>query len=104
MFARLYNRLLLAVLPSVETHLTSFARTVEKLDNFTSRVERAIENEAVKLANDAQKRREAIVAVNAAYDRRNTASVNFISAIRGPLEKASEARDAVADFLDRLVD
>ena len=100
---RLYYRLLLAVLPSVETHLQGFARQVDRLDAYTTRIERAMEEEAVKLAHDARARREAVQALNAAYDRKESASMRFISTVRDDLHKAAEARDAVAAFIDNLI-
>lgn len=103
MLQRYYYRTLLAVLPSVESHLRAFANRVEKLDQFTNRVERAIEEEAVKLANDAQDRRSAIIEINKAYDRKAGHSMTFIGTVRKDLEKAAEVRDSVADFLERLV-
>lgn len=102
MLTRFYYRLLLAILPSVETHLQGFARQVDRLDAFTTRIERAIEEEAVKLATDAHSRRVAVTALNEAYDRREGKSMDFINGVRKELHKASEARDAVADFLARL--
>ncbi len=102
MLTRLYYRTALAVLPTVESHLLKFGKMVQSLDALTTKYEKAIEEEAVKLAQDAHDRRLAMQAVADAYARKEATSMSFIDTVRTDLEKAASARDAVADFLEKI--
>jgi hypothetical protein len=99
---RLYYRAALAVLPTVESHLLKFGRMVQSLDALTTKYEKAIEEEAVKLAQDAHDRRLAMQSIADAYARKEDRSMGFINGVRTELEKAASARDAVADFLEKI--
>jgi hypothetical protein len=99
MFKRLYFRLLLAALPSVETVLRELATIVQKLDIKTHHMEGAIEEEVVKMANDVKSRRDAIEAVEKTFQNRTDNSVKFIETVKADLHKAAEARTAVAKLL-----
>lgn len=102
MLKRLYLRILLAVLPSAEVYLTKFAALMQRLDKLTDRLEKYLEEQAVKLAKDSAQRRAAIEAVNAAFARRDGRTIDTIQSVRSKLDTAATARDAVSDFLDRL--
>lgn len=102
MFNRFYLRLLLAVLPTAEDFLKKFAALMVKLDKLTDRLEKYLEENAVKLAQDAAQRRVAIQAINDSFNRRDNATLDTIQGLRSKLDLASTARDAVDDFLTRI--
>lgn len=102
MLTLLYYRVLLAILPTIEDHLRGIANLIDKIEAHTDRLERSLEEEAVKLANDAQARREAVDALNAAYDRKQLVAVRIINGVREEIAKAEKARVAVSQFLENL--
>lgn len=99
MFQRLYTKLLLATLPSVETILAKVSTLLVRLDDITDTIEHHLENEAVRLAKLARDRRIAADAVQDAYDRKDAAALASISSARAKLDTASDARDRVAAAL-----
>lgn len=99
MFKRLYYRILLALLPSVENHLRELASVVQKLDAKAQHIEGAIEEEVVKMANDVKARRDGLEAVEVTFQNRTDASMKFIETVKADLHKAAAARDAVAHLL-----
>jgi hypothetical protein len=99
MFKHLYYRLLLAVLPSVENHLNSIAGIVAKLEALTNKLEQAVEEEVVNMANNVKARRDAIAAIDATYDHKNDISAKVVAAYQTEIAKAHEAKAAVAKLL-----
>jgi hypothetical protein len=102
MFNRFLNRAILLILPDVETILAGIARSLQTLDRVTNQVEAVLTDNAVRLAEDARRRREALEAVNRTFDRRNEQTLSLVENTRAKLERAGAARDAVSDLLDRL--
>jgi len=99
MFRRTYLRILLAVLPNVEHYLQVIAYMIGRIDRLTGRIERYLVEQAVALAEDARRRREAIQSVEAAFNRRDDRTLGTIGAAKAKLEAAAAARDKVSDFL-----
>lgn len=117
MFKRLYYSTALALLPSTEAVVKGIESSVRKLDTIASHIESQIEEQAVLLAKQSRDRRSAMDrvhafieaadhlaeklfnAVEAAFERRERAVLTEIGTLRTKLEKASDARDAVANVL-----
>lgn len=102
MLKRFYYRVLIMLLASTEEHLMSLASTIKKIEKRTDVLERSMEEEAVHLANLSKDRREALAAVEASYDRKETFSQEVIGVVRSEIEKAEAARAAVKKFLETL--
>jgi sensor histidine kinase regulating citrate/malate metabolism len=101
MLKRLYYRLLLATLPSVETTARFIASAAVYLDKLTDLIERHIEEQAVKFANDVAKHRAAVEAMNDAMLRRATQATSTISSAQAKAFKASSLRESVQALIDR---
>ena len=99
---RIANRALLMVLPDVETIMAGIPASLRQLDRGASRIEAYLADQAVRLANDAKLRREAIENLNKVMDRRDEQTLSIIRNTQAKLEKASSARDAVSDLIDRF--
>jgi hypothetical protein len=117
MLKQLYYSTALALLPSAEAVLKRVERAAHKLDTITVYLEAHLEEKAVALAVNAHNHRTARERVHAffsrietafaryldtietAFARRERAILNDIGSLRTKLDKASEARDAVAKLI-----
>lgn len=99
MFKHIYFRILLAILPSVEAHLNAIARVVANLEALINRLEQGVEEEVVNMANNVKARRDAIAAIDATYDHKNDISAKIVAEYRAEIERAHEAKAAVAKLL-----
>jgi ABC-type phosphate transport system auxiliary subunit len=113
MFTRLYYAAALALLPTTEAVVTKFEHLVKKLDTVTVHLEGYLAEQAVVLAQNSHSRRSTIdslkakfakliAAAESAFDRRERAVIDDINAIRAKLDKASQVRDSVENFLENL--
>lgn len=101
MLTRLYNSVVLLVLPSIETILAGIARALLVVEAREAALEQRIEDKVVSLGQAAQSRREAIQAVHKHFDKVNAKNISAINADRAEVRAAVNARAAVEQLINR---
>lgn len=99
MFQRFKTKIFLMVLPSVDTILNGVHSALLQLDRITTTLDKRLEDEAVRLGQLSQQRRDAIASVQQVYDRKDAVAVDNVNLIRQRAAQAAEARDRVAAVL-----
>jgi len=100
MIRYLYSTAALFLLGGVEGVLDYVEKVLVKLDKVIAHAETVLEQRAVKLAEAARDRREALDSINTYFDRIDAKLINSITDGRTAVQKAQEARSKVSEVVN----